>query len=118
MDKYVASLEPSKELYRRGIIANSQFFWAKDEQGELYITWEEVQQHDAEIVCPAPILSELMTIAPEMFIDELGYHKHLEITKDRVKYGDIEEVNIKVVDALVSLLIWLDDNGYLNDTKS
>ena len=144
MNKLVTDLELSKKLYEAGIVTDAEncyitnvdfnkidtdkyesIFEAVKYCNDNGITKTKVvpyvEMSDSKKrrlkYCPAPIAEELLELMPEMFIDELGYHKYLEVTKIfnkyYVKYGDIEESDTKLSNALGKMALWLKENGYL-----
>ena len=139
MNKYCLDLELAKELYKRGIIKDAEFWWTNhDEMKPMGDVGIIPRERRSEVVCgwdfdicPAPIAEDLMELLPEELPEEkwtnaqkltiekyysfvvfyFGDSKSSNYPEDDITLGYVEDT--KLSNALAKMLIWLDDEGYL-----
>ena len=115
MNKYVTSLELSKELYEKGIVTDSEWWWVL-ESGDwvLYHKNSLIGTHNEHY--PAYIAEELSEILLRRetsiaYVDgkyEIYYESSKGIDYDHCLY------DTKLSDALAKMILWLKKEGYLN----
>ena len=127
MDKFVCGIELAKELYKRGIVKDAEFWHFNMFNKESIQMFDGVERIGSDIksVCPAPIAEELMELLPSRFESKDDWH-YLSTRKNSILHFisyDSKLHPIKIIsdkkesNARAKMLIWLDDEGYLKGVK-
>lgn len=123
MRKLSTTIKQSKELLNIGVQPKSASL--SFHRGELeYISYDECVDKYKDEVLPSFTLNDLINLLPQTITTDIDFYL-LHITKDYVSYHSIDRIFINVfksedgdlIDAIVELLLKLNDNKKLNYEK-